>query len=626
MAEPVISYLRWRVVKTFNAGNAEVTNDLPTLRRAHIEVVAFQPGNPGSSALGSFSIQLHPPGSEGYAAAKAIYDQLDYFQRVEAYISHDGASLGRLYYAGIVTSIRKSYGTNPRFELTGHSDIVLANLSKPFPGEQLSINYQSGLSNNATYRQARNYFGSNEVGFTDTFNPFTIGNYTSTNIPGLTAGTWTGTTDDGLNVASCATGTGAALLSKTGATFGDKRDTQFVEISGRLLPSSDATNAGKFGVGLSTSNANLNNATVVYVTSKLSGSDWNLDVHVDDYVAGALTNTLTVGNALTVASDPENFIPITISYLVTQAQWSAVVVNGKVVLNQTNFSSQPFTVFSSTAYPFLFFGTPATGAATAYETNLVQMVRFTDDQNANVALFKSGTIGSPSHSLKFGTDPGPTFLEVWSRCATREGWYWRYTPQAYAVGTRTIGTIDLTTDPGTDRGTNKSVVFSRLDGTLVSLELTANGDQFVAGTTAAGPPGTDGGGLSYWRDIGTMTKYGVIEDQILSVTQPNYTELRRNALNVQNNRLNLSSAGSKTAVVLRDPQTADVWRELDKVMIHDPELGINYLVARVMAYTFDEGQPTQTLTLDQFSADDPTLLGKRLQTGVFQTAAKFSTR
>ena len=629
--EPVISYLRIRVVATFNSGNKEITNDLPHLHQTHIDVVAFQPGNPGSSALGSFSIPLHPPGTEGYAAAKAIYDQLDYIQRVECYISHDGKSLGKLYYAGIITGIRKAYGQNPVFELTGVADTGLANLSKPFPGEYLLFGYTAGGGTPATYRQARNFFGTNELGAADNFNPFTIGNYTSTNLPSLTSGTWTGTTDDGLTVASCSTGTGAVLLSKTGAIAGDSLDGQYVEISGRLAPSTDATNAGKFGVGLSKSNANCNDCVVVYAVAYQPAGHWKIDVHVDVYTAGVLagtTFTASLTDPINVL-DPVQRLPLTLGLWVGGTGGSpypvAVTVNGKLITNggtTTTVNGLDFGV--ATAYPFLFYGTPASGSAISYHANLIQEVRVADD--LSTAAFKSGTIGSPAASLDRFSSPGPTFLEVWSRAATREGWYWRYTPQAYTVGTRTLGTVDFTADPGTDRGTSKSVVFSSADGTLVDLQVSANADQFVAATVAAGTPGSGSGGIAPWRDIATMQKYGVVEDQILSVLPVNFSELRRAAYGANSNRINLGSAGSKTAVVLRDPRTADVWRELDKVMIHCPEIGINYLVARVLAYTFDEGHATQTLTLDQFSTDDPTIPMRRLQQGNFQMAILFNTR
>ena len=111
----------------------EVTSDLPTLRASSWHIIAPQPGNPSNSAVGTFSIPLHPPGSPGYAAAKATYDLLARYLRVEAYISHDGASLGKLYQAGFITGIDKQYGETSYFTLTGQVDTVLANLSKAIP-------------------------------------------------------------------------------------------------------------------------------------------------------------------------------------------------------------------------------------------------------------------------------------------------------------------------------------------------------------------------------------------------------------------------------------------------------------------------------------------------------------
>lgn len=619
MPEPVISYLRIRVIKRHDAGDAEVTSDLPHLHQTHIDVAAFQPGNPGSSALGSWTCQLHPPGTEKYAAAKAIYDQLDYLQRLEFYISQDGQSLGKLYYAGVITGIRKGYGTNSVFELSGVSDIGLANLSKPFPGELIL----SGGSN-----AIRPFLGTNEVGWTDAFNPFTAGNYTSTNLPALTSGTWSGTTDDMLNVVADSTGTGAALISKSGAIAQDFNRQHYVEVAGRLNPSGDAANAGKMGVGVSLSSSDCTTSLLAFVTAKAVGTNYNLDVTLRQYIASTLTDN-TVSAALTSVKDADGLIPLTIGLIAWDGTTPAVTVNGKVIIGANVNSPTGITYSPSTGtnFPFLFFGTPATGSATANAAVLTQVVRYAQDLNPNTTTFKATFgAGSTLHGLPSNIDPGPTFLEAWTRQATKQGIYWLYTPQAYATGTRTLGSVTFATDPGTDRGTNQSVVFRRDAGNLVELQLSANADQFVAGTVAAGTPGTDGGGIVPWRDISTLTKYGVLEDQILAVPSVSFGELRRAAINIQSNRLNLSAAGSKTAVVLRDAQTADVWRELDKVMIHDPELGINYLVARVIGYTFDEGQATQTLTLDQFSVDDSTVPIKRLQQGAFVTAAKFNTR
>src|SRR5206468_1912721 len=99
---------------------------------------------------------------------------------------------------------------------------ALANLTQPFPGEVTNPGFLGvGVASPGNVALLKRWLGTNEPGWTDTFNPFTSANYVSSNLPALTAGTWTGTTDDGLSVASCTTGTGAAFLSKSGARAND---------------------------------------------------------------------------------------------------------------------------------------------------------------------------------------------------------------------------------------------------------------------------------------------------------------------------------------------------------------------------------------------------------------------
>jgi len=56
-------FLRIRVVNRISG--VEITNDLPHLHSSSLHVVGYQPGNPSNSAIGTFSIDLHPPGSPG---------------------------------------------------------------------------------------------------------------------------------------------------------------------------------------------------------------------------------------------------------------------------------------------------------------------------------------------------------------------------------------------------------------------------------------------------------------------------------------------------------------------------------------------------------------------------------
>ena len=592
MTETNLWEYKIRLVATYSAGNKEICADLPHLHQSHIETLAFQPGNPGSSALGSSTIQLYPPGTEGYAAAKAYYDQIVRFQRVEWYIG------GKLIQAGIITGIRKSYGQNSIYELTVQPDYVLANLSRPFPGEL--------LPNRVTSSTLKAYLGTNELGASDNFNPFTSSNYTSTNSPGNASGTWSGTTDDGLTVVSCSTGNGATLISKTGAASGDLAHSQFVEVTGRLNPSSDATNAGKVGVLLSKSSANANDSIYGFVQAKNVSGRYTLDAWIEIFVGGSNTLGASVPAVLSNVDEPSGYIPLTISLYVgnggnsTNVNQASLVVNGKIVIQLPTGTD----LGTGTVYPGLNYATPASGSATVYLTNLVQMTRFTTDGASTAATFGNGSITTTTNSLPYGTDPGPSFLEVWSRLATREGFYLRYTPQAYVVGTRTLGTIDFAADPGTDRST--SVIYRRDGGgpgTLIDLEFNDNADPLAVDTAISGQSTPDGGGIAYWRDISSLKSYGVIQDEALSFTHSDFTTQRQASRQIIDGKINVDAAGAKSAIVSRDPQVADVARELDQVTIHDPELNVNYLKARIIGRTLDENQPTETLLLDRFSAD-----------------------
>src|SRR5579864_1079087 len=516
MARGIKSYLRYRAVNRITG--QEITPDLPCLHNGVWSVAAMQPGNPGSAALGEFTIGLHPPGSRGYRLAKPIYDQLDRFIRIEAYLSGTGLSMGGApRFAGPILDMPSDYGENgDSFELHGATDLYWANYSMPFPGELLAQDVTSNV--------LKSYLGTNEPSAAnDTFNPFVAGNYTSTNLPGGSSGTWSGTTDDGFNVVSCSSGQSAVLLAKTGAAANDRWDTQYIEIVGRLKPSSDAGNAGSLGLGIASASNSTNTSVLGYVTAFKSGARWHLNANILSFAGGLTTTTVAIPNALSDVDDPDGYIPLTMGLIVTNSNGMANVVltvNGKIVANQYATAFNPGT---GTNFPFLHYSIPSSGTATAYVSKLMQFTRFTPDGPSTASAFAPGSITAGLHQLAPAVDPGPSFLALWSRLATREGWYWRYTPQAFTgsggppAAPRTLGKVDFAADPGTDL--TQSVIFRRGDN-LVHLGLSGNADLLMSGTATAGPPSLDGGGLSFWRDIATMTKYGVIEDQSQAYTAP----------------------------------------------------------------------------------------------------------
>lgn len=598
--EAISGLLRIRVVKIFAAGDAEITTDLPHQHVTHIDRVGYQPGNPGTTALGAFLVKLHAPGSEEYADARVLYDKLDYFMRLEFYISSDAASLGKFYWAGIVTEIKKNNGPNSVFELRGQSDLVLANLSRPFPGEMFSNDKTSGM--------VKSYLGTNELGWADQMNPFVGGVYTSTNIPGGTVATWAASTDEGLPVVSTAGAgaNGACIIANTGAAAKDRWHTQFIEIVGRMQIPPDPINAGWIGVALTSANGNLNDCVLGYAQANNQNSAGRqvFSVFINVYAAGVLSTQRTYQQAIANVDDPEGVIPFTIGLLCTMGGQSSAIASATLIVNGRPILTHPTTAYdpgTTTKYPAIVFGQANSGTATVWVSSLIQMVRYSPDGPGTASVFAMGSITASAHSLMFGTDPGPSFLEVWSKLATREGWYWRYTPQPYVVGSRTLGVVDFGSDPSTDL--SAIIQYKRGDGNLLELGLVANADSLATGTAASGLASNDGGGISYFRDIGSMIKYGVAEDQSLAFTASDFNSLRKSAYQIMINKISLGTSGAKNAVVFRDPSGVDVARELDRVLIDDPEIGINRASARILAIGFDEGQPTMTMVLDQFSVE-----------------------
>ena len=579
MPEPITSLLRLRVVNRITG--AEITNNLPHLTSSW-QRIGFQPGNPSNAAIDSWTIALHPPTSDAYAAAKPIYDQLQRWMRVEAYISHDGASLGKLYCAGPITGIDKRFAT---YTLSGRSDLGYLDRAQPFPGEVLAGTVTSTL--------IKNYMGTNEVGWADNFSPYVSSEYTSSNLPSLTAGTWSASTDDGLNVVTDSTGTGAALIATQGAVAGDVYYQHYVETTGRI------SGAGTFGVGLSTSNANCNNSVSVWVASSLVGGRYVATVHVVVYVAGVQAAAPSVPNVLINIDDSQVMVPFTIGLLSTDNNPAGVrarvaTVNGKAVMTQ----SGNLSTTTSTLYPFLV----RIGGAPNF-SSLVHKVRYALDGATGSSAFQAGTITTTTTGLGTGSAPGATFLDVISSCATRDNFYWRYTPQPFVSGSRTLGTLDYEADPGTDYGTTQQVVFSEDAGNLADLQLTDNADPLASSIAVYGPSTPDGGGMATMHDVPSLTTYGAIEDRSLHGIAPDFGSLRRAALQILTQKTQVDTSGAKVAIVTRDPSTADKARPLDKVMVHSPRMNMNHQVVRVLADTFDENSATQTLTLDQFSAD-----------------------
>jgi hypothetical protein len=609
--------LRVVVLKT----GVEVIATLAHPHKSTWEVPAMQLGAPGSTAVGRITIPIFSP-ADGpkFQRARADIAKLDLFQRVEAYTGPTNA--GNPKFGMIITAINK-LGRN--WSIEGISDIGLAEMSRPFPGEV--IPFLGGIGESLA--QMKNYVGMNEYGNGDNFNPYTAGNYTSLNAPGRTAGAWSSTTDDGLPAVTDSTGTGAALILKTSASANDSQFQQYVEAACRLNPlvgggTLDSVNSGRIGVGLSTSSANLNASLLGYVTAKWNSTTgkYDLDATLENWAGGLLSASITVSNALTGVSDAEGLIPLVIG-LLADATGNYLSVNGSVVAKLTT----AFNPGTSPIFPLLYYGTatnPANTPSAAFFQQFVQLTRYANDLRTD-SVFVVGSAPSPVHTLSLGSDPGPSFLEVIMRVAQREGWYWRYTPLRQAAGSRTIGQIDFYLDPGADL-TASLTLREGVHFEVEDFSMTANADSFAADTQVLGPASSDGGGRAFFRDVGTLQNYPVIQDRAMSVTSPRFDDQRKVAYWLVQNKKKIGVSGSKKVRVRRLPDVSDTVRELDKFTLHAPSFDIAPQTTRLLFYTYVEGARTQDWTLDQYSYEDTQVGGQRFDIGVVQMASLFANR
>lgn len=269
-----------------------------------------------------------------------------------------------------------------------------------------------------------------------------------------------------------------------------------------------------------------------------------------------------------------------------------------------------------------YFSAAASGTAQAWFANLVGI-------SGQQKTFAQGTYSSPGMLINNQlSNAGQSYLDINVAAASAEGQYIRYTPSRLSTTTNidgrtaySLGTWDYGVTPGTDR--SASVVFIEGDN-LIDASIEPNAEFFATKTRAVGVPLNDSGGTAEWINVISANTYGIWEDNTPIVGPTDWTLLRRAAATVIANKTNLNNA--KTITVARDPQTADVWRELDYVTVHAPTIGLNHVKALVMAYDFTEGSQTQTLWLDQFAKGAYSMPARRLGTAIEYGSGSFGSR
>lgn len=598
-----------RVAVTGSVG-PEITTELDHPHRSTWTVRAMTPASPASNAFGSFTIPLFPVGTERAKANAATYMQLlpglAEGLRVEAYRGDvlGGAPL----FAGIITgsNIDTLAGT---WTLTGFTDTWVAHAQRFFPGEVSST--AAGATNSID--RFKRYLGENILSFCDQFNPYVAGNYTV-----LGPATFvTGTDPNGINpnvvVASGTAGQTGSIKSKLGAIAGDGDNSHYAEVLVRFKPSS--TSLVSVGIGLvgAVSGSIIMNCNVQF---NATTGRWDLWMPV---FFGASNSV-----ALSSIEDADGWVSLTMG-LLTNAYLTRGTVNGQVVYQGGSGANiglvSDFNPGTDPVYAIIQYGA-GTPAITAYFTNLVHGTRRTAQFTPLSAPFVAGTTDAPVHSIAGRQAMPATMLDGWSMIGQLETMFWRYTPSVMGVGIHpTMGKVDMQASPGTDL--TAQVRFEN-GGNLAGVQMLGNADTFGSDLQQNGGATAAQGGQALARNLPAMISFGWLSDVGMNLSTTEYNAFRQQAQAQVNAKG--SPGGSVVAKVNRDPATADQFRELDIVTVHYPEVGLNNARMTVLAYTYTEGEATQTLTLGQFSANDANYAAKRAVPNAALMAGLFKSR
>lgn len=591
----MLGYLRYRVVDP-NTG-AVVVNELPHPHQSEWQVRAYQRGAPTSSMVGSFHIPLHPAGSEAYQAALYDYSQLAYGQKVEGYLG-DVLS-GPPRYTGLIREINKSLAG--AVEIVGADTLDWLQQSITFQGDRWT-----GKSGDVIVKK---YLDDIEV-----FGDFLPGTTGGSFLPGGTqnpAGRYTTTTDPNMGGISAATATGATNIWAFGAN-GNITNANFegrIDLFGSLTSTStDTSNAGDLGL-IYASDSGGNNFFTCEVKLRYSGTAglYNVDVAIWQDAAGVFTQKAVIQNVFTNVPVP---FPIQLTvWSVNQLGVTPPIVTAS--LNGTDLSDRLSFQMTSMAGRVGLISSVGSGSFQAW-ADLVT-VRKRDDTSPR---FAQGTIASGSGKAGPLRFTGQTHLDMLGIAATQEGWLLR---KSGGAGAR-ADTIDANVNPGSDL--SKTVVFEQ-DVNLSDLQLVANAETYATDVRLAGPPGINTGGSVEWTQP-LATGSIVLEDTVPSMAPKDFFGGHFAAAAIQASKSNPGQA--KVAIVIRDADTADKWRELDTVTIHAPRIGLDNVKAVVVGYSFKEGAGTQEVLLDSYAFQSAQYAASRLGGSVKLMAGQFQSR
>lgn len=569
MIEGVPGYLKYRVLDT--SGNVVIA-DLPHLHQSQWTVEGYQAGSKG---LGHFQIPLYPPNATSeYALAKRDYDKLDENYRVEGYLGDVISGAPR--FSGV---IREFSRRRESFVIGGYDSILAAEAQQVFPGESV---------NGTTYDVFNQYLGRNLLSYGDDFSTGSLSGYTQV------SGTWTLGSD---GYGSYVTTNGSSeryiytnsswansvyqplhVLKVIGSIALDAATVALHAFLGFVGGNGDSWVGGQV-------NVNTNGTVDAFIYTRSSGV----------YTAQASAINIFPSYTVTATNSPllveiQLIGYYTISGGVASNLVYHLLVNGKDVC-QWSYGN-PAGISGNIGVRQA--GGGAGSTVKVYE--LTFKSRAAVGHQTPLAFQQGSTLSGANGTTQRIAQiwSGQTFLDIWNTCAATEGWEYRKTPAAGANADQ----IDFGSALGTDYSVDGQVRFVE-DENLVDIDEESNLELFSSSlrfSTASGPNSV--GGTIVYDNLTAINKYGIWDDTDQNLGVSDFSIARGYAKRAS--LLRGTPRQGKTVTVVRDPRTADAFRELDYIEVHAPSRNYDHAKMRVLGYTFTEGSPQMTLVCDQY--------------------------
>lgn len=576
-----------------NNTGAVVIADLPHLTSSGA-VRAPQAGLAGSATLGDARILLPPVRSAEYRRDRALYDLLAVGQRVEGFLGDSPTGTPR--WSGILTKTPRKNLTGP-VELTCMDTLWQLQQTQLYPGELLG----AGAAMKVLFDIAR---GVRKLVWDDDFANWNGSGAPPPNSSNYSGSGWSFLAADPQLGQPCvqATTTGALAVSAPGGglltsswaanaqynwpTLPTTACTSMVTIKGTLVAGTDTTQAGSAEV-VFLSDATFANAFMGRITSRQTGAGtglYNINAEIWQVVGGVSTLEASVTNVMTN-------LPATFGF-----ELSAVISN-----IGTNHTVHLWLNGQDTGCSWLFSGTPAnTSGGVGFRTTwnaggspatYVNSLRFSSRTgNWGTRRFQAGTTATGVTLPQTITSSGQTHLDLAQLASTADALTIRKTA-GYGVD---ADVLDYVASPGADLSSR--VLFEE-GGNVVDAELSPIADMFSTASRVNAVPGGDSGGAITFSPRGSSGDVEFI-DTVSDMGAMGATLLSAYAIAVGKRKA--APAQAVQLMVRRTADTADVWRELDTVMVDVPSLQLNRAKLTILGYTWDEASDVQTVWLTQF--------------------------